>query len=59
MPAPLPPSLVTSAEVLYHRARSIRAVQGIAMNEFTRALAALQEVALQIDAPLAIVGGLV
>jgi hypothetical protein len=29
------------------------------MNEFTRALAALQEVALQIDAPLAIVGGLV
>ena len=58
MSASLPESLVTTAELLYHRARSIRAVQGTEINEFTRALAALEAIAVRIDTPLAIVGGL-
>lgn len=50
--------LFQAADTLQHRAAAIRAVQGIEMNPFSRALAALAQVAAEIGAPLAIVGGL-
>jgi hypothetical protein len=51
-------SLTRAAEVLYRNAAAIRAVEGREMNQFTRALAALERLADAIDAPLALVGGL-
>ena len=51
-------SLVSAAESLYRNAAAIRAVEGSEVNQFTRALAALERLAAAIDAPLAVVGGL-
>jgi hypothetical protein len=47
-----------AVDVLYARAAPIRAVQGGEVNQFRRALDLLAEVAIEIDSPLAIVGGL-
>jgi hypothetical protein len=49
---------VTPAEILWERAASIRAVRGVQVNPFTRAIEVLERVAQRIDAPIAIVGGL-
>lgn len=51
-------SLKNAAEVLYRNAAAVRAVEGREMNQFTRALAALERLAIALDAPLAVVGGL-
>jgi hypothetical protein len=51
-------SLTSAAEVLYRNAAAIRALEGREMNQFTRALAALERLADELDAPLALVGGL-
>jgi hypothetical protein len=51
-------SLTSAAEVLYRNAAAIRAVEGREMNQFTRALAALERLADALDAPLALIGGL-
>ena len=50
--------LYDAVDVLYARAAPIRAVQGGEVNQFRRALDLLAEVAIEIDSPLAIVGGL-
>jgi hypothetical protein len=54
----VPESLLSPTELLYQRAASIRAVQGREMNQFTRATQLLERVADQLQAPIAIVGGL-
>ena len=51
-------SITNAAEVLYRNAAAVRAVEGIEVNQFTRALEALERLAAAIDAPLALVGGL-
>jgi hypothetical protein len=51
-------SLTSAAEILHRNAAAIRAVEGREMNQFTRALSALERLAAVIDAPLALVGGL-
>jgi hypothetical protein len=51
-------SLTSAAEILYRNAAAIRAVEGREVNQFTRALTALERLAVAIDAPLALVGGL-
>jgi hypothetical protein len=51
-------SLTSAADVLYRNAAAIRAVEGREMNQFTRALAALERLADAVDTPLALVGGL-
>jgi len=56
--APMHESLATTAEILYRNAAAIRAVEGHEVNQFTRALAALERLAAAIGAPLALVGGL-
>ena len=45
-------------DVLWDRAASIRAVRGVQVNPFSRAIEVLERVAQRIDAPIAIVGGL-
>ncbi|MEX2141196.1 MAG: hypothetical protein WD894_18165 [Pirellulales bacterium] len=51
-------SIVNAAEVLYRNAAAVRALEGREVNQFTRALEALERLAAAIDAPLAVVGGL-
>lgn len=51
-------SIANAAEVLYRNAAAVRAVEGREVNQFTRALEALEQLAAAIDAPLALVGGL-
>jgi hypothetical protein len=46
------------ADILHARAAPLRAIQGAEVNQFRRAVDALAEVAAELDAPLAIVGGL-
>jgi hypothetical protein len=52
------PSLQNAAELLYQNAAAVRAVEGGEMNQFTRALDALERLSAALDAPLAVVGGL-
>jgi hypothetical protein len=51
-------TMVEAAEALYRNAAAVRAVEGREVNQFTKALEALERLASTIDAPLAIVGGL-
>jgi hypothetical protein len=51
-------SIANAAEVLYRNAAAVRAVEGREVNQFTRALEALERLAAAIDGPLALVGGL-
>src|SRR5688572_9684070 len=51
-------ALLSPTEILYQRAASLRAVQRREMNQFTRATQILQRVADELQAPIAIVGGL-
>ena len=45
-------------DILYARARSIRALRGGEMNVYQRALEVLKKVSERLNAPIAIVGGL-
>jgi hypothetical protein len=51
-------SIAEAAKALYRNAAAVRAVEGREVNQFTRALEALERLADAIDAPLALVGGL-
>jgi hypothetical protein len=50
--------LTQAAQVLWKNAAAVRAVEGREVNQFTRALEALERLATEIDAPIALVGGL-
>jgi hypothetical protein len=50
--------LSQAAQVLWQNAAAMRAVEGREVNQFTRAIAALERLAAAIDAPIAVVGGL-
>ena len=50
--------LTQAAQVLWQNAAAVCAVEGREVNQFTRALGALERLAAAIDVPVAIVGGL-
>ena len=50
--------ITEAAEALYRTAAAVRAVEGREVNQFTKALEALERLANAIDAPIALVGGL-
>jgi hypothetical protein len=50
--------LTQAAKVLWQNAAAVRAVEGREVNQFTRAIAALERLAAAIHAPVAVVGGL-
>jgi hypothetical protein len=51
-------AIAEAAEALYRNAAAVRAVEGREVNQFTKALEALERLATAIDAPLALVDGL-